>query len=105
MARPVWTPTDAQLANTGTVFDLHKPRISIRGAEGWGYPSPARVITFGRNGRSQSPEHADKPRRGVHCWPKSGPANAAFGSFFTLSKRKGTPASFRLKTARSTISR
>src|SRR5947209_16844226 len=26
-------------------------------------------------------------------------------SFFTLSKRKGTPASFRLKTARSTISR
>ena len=39
-----------------------------------------------------------------HCWPKSGPANAAFGSFFTLSKRKGTPASFRLKTARSTIS-
>jgi hypothetical protein len=26
-------------------------------------------------------------------------------SFFTLSKRKGLPASFRLKTARSTISR
>jgi hypothetical protein len=27
------------------------------------------------------------------------------GSFFTLSKRKGLPASFRLKTARSTTSR
>ena len=66
------------------------------GAVGWGPPSAelaAMVLGLGGS-------HA-----GAECWPKSGPANAAFGSFFTLSKRKGTPASFRLKTARSTISR
>jgi hypothetical protein len=35
----------------------------------------------------------------------AGPWRQAGGSFFTLSKRKGLPASFRLKTARSTTSR
>src|SRR4051812_16688649 len=107
MARPVWTPTDAQRRQAETMAAYGIPEADIARVLGVSKPTLRKhcgtELDQGDSPIFQAPTLTSNRNDVDHTSEKPACKSATklflgtLRSFFTLSKRKGTPPSFKLK--------